>query len=131
MGAGVFGCGDKPVDTFDRDVALEPALSLSGPVAAPKRRYVMVRKEERCEVRSLEKGVVVATPIPDTACPKDLALGERISLAGSICMRDGGATADRNVPVQCPPALIRAEALTVAGSASASMSTAPTVRKPK
>lgn len=131
MGAAIWlvACGDKPVDTFDRDIAVEPALSLSGTIATPKRRYVMVRNEERCEVRAVEKGVVVATPTPDTACPKDLALGERITLAGSVCMRDGGVTADRNIPVQCPPALIKAETAALKGSASASASAS--ARKPK
>lgn len=123
------------MDTFDRDIAVEPALSLSGTVAAPKRRFAMVRRDERCEVHVVEKGVVVATPVPDTACPKDLALGERITLAGRVCMRDGGVTADRNVPVPCPPALIRAETDALRGSAAASASasapkSAP-ARKPK
>ena len=68
----------------------------------------MVRTGDRCEVTiEWEAGLSERMP-KDYACPKDLALGERISIKGMTCMREGETPA-RNVPVVCPDPLTNAE----------------------
>lgn len=103
----VAACGE-PRDEPSDPQQLEPATSLSAP-ARPRPRYVMTRTGERCVIERFEESVASETLVPDVACPKDLELGERVRLTGMTCIREGGATQDRNVPVVCPPTLTRAE----------------------
>ncbi|NUP13451.1 MAG: hypothetical protein HOW73_46025 [Polyangiaceae bacterium] len=85
-----------------------PVPSLSAPIR-PLDRYVMAKRDERCVVEVLRDDVVVETLEPDYACPRDLEMGERIRLTGMVCMREGGESAERNVPVVCPNPLTNAE----------------------
>lgn len=71
----------------------------------PARLLIFERTAAGCAVAVLEgesKEELAREP-----CPRDLELGERMRLAGAICMRDSPVEA-RKVPVRCPGALLDA-----------------------
>ena len=72
-----------------------------------KRRGVLEKIGERCVVLRIDEGERI-TRIEETACPIDLELGERLRLAGAVCLREGGSQA-RARPVVCPDPLTNAE----------------------
>lgn len=80
----------------------------------------MSRVTDRCEILVYREDDAVERLPEDEACPKDLEPGERIRLTGSVCMREGAATPERNVPVVCPNPLMRAERDRRSAAASAS-----------
>jgi hypothetical protein len=68
----------------------------------PTRRFYLGRTEARCEVYAADPdGTSPATPTP---CPPDLSPGERIRIAGKVCMRESDDP-DRQKPVVCPDPL--------------------------
>lgn len=113
-------CADEPATT---PVAATPAggvASAGGPATAsggapaaiatarrPTRKYYFGRTRERCEVYWVD-GDRVSTPAP-APCPADLAVGERIRLAGMTCLREGSSDPAREHPVVCPDPLTNAE----------------------
>lgn len=102
----VAGCHSE-ASTAPPDAA--PVIDAGAPDAAlprrPTRRYYLGRNAERCEVYSIDGDVV--SPAERTPCPQELAVGERIRLAGKTCLREGRP--DRTQPVVCPGALVTAE----------------------
>jgi hypothetical protein len=71
----------------------------------PAQRLFFTHETDGCHVVVIEGGTT--TPIEATACPLDLALGERIRLAGDVCLREGSP--ERSLPVVCPGELTSAE----------------------
>ena len=72
----------------------------------PSRRYVLAHTKERCVVY-WEDGDQRSEPL-EVRCPRELESGERIRLAGQVCMREGAAR-ERGVPVRCPTSLVALE----------------------
>jgi len=106
--AAILSCDQTSPQPPPMESSLEPPLGMLGSVRRPATRYAMVRTGERCQV-TIEWEAGLAERLPkDHACPKDLALGERILLSGATCIR-AGETPARNVPVVCPDPLTNAE----------------------
>jgi hypothetical protein len=70
----------------------------------PTRRYRMTRVDDRCEVGFTDDRVA-SKPIV-VPCPGQIANGERIRLAGKVCLRESPGDASREVPVLCPDHLL-------------------------
>lgn len=98
--------------TADTSPATAPSSSESVPevtpaVRRPTRRYFMERLGGRCEVYFTDPDLVSARL--EAPCPEQIASGERIRLAGKVCLREGAADPARDVPVLCPDHLLRLE----------------------
>jgi hypothetical protein len=76
-------------------------------VRRPPWRFVFERTGERCRVRRIDGGERVVDG-EDAACPAYLQVGDRIRLAGAVCLHETGATRTGR-PVVCPDALTNAE----------------------
>jgi hypothetical protein len=68
----------------------------------PTRRFYLGRTDARCEVYAADPDGT--TPATSTPCPPDLAPGERIRIAGKVCMRESDDPSRRQ-PVVCPDPL--------------------------
>jgi hypothetical protein len=77
-------------------------------VRRPPWRFVFEKTGERCVVLRIDQGAII-TRGEEAACPVDMVQGERLRLAGSVCLREGGDPA-RAIPVVCPDVLTTAEA---------------------
>jgi hypothetical protein len=107
--AWALACDSGTSETALRSAPPEAGATLSGPIRRPSERFVMSRVEERCEILVYREDEAVERLPEDWACPKDLEPGERIRLTGAVCVREGAATPERNVPVVCPNPLTNAE----------------------
>lgn len=87
--------------------ASESVPEVTAAVRRPTRRYFMARLGDRCEVYFTDAELVSA-PL-EAPCPDPIASGERIRLAGKVCLREGAADPARDVPVLCPDHLLRIE----------------------
>jgi hypothetical protein len=109
LGAGVAGCNDSSEEgapPLEADAGLTDASTDgSGGPRRPARRYYMTRTEKRCEVYSVEGDQI--SPAMPAPCPAVIEVGERIRLAGRVCLREG--TPQREQPVVCPGDLLYAE----------------------
>ncbi len=76
-------------------------------VKRPPWQFLLEKTGERCVVLRVDEGERI-TRIEETACPVDMEVGERLRLAGSVCLREGGSQA-RAMPVVCPDPLTNAE----------------------
>ncbi len=101
----VVGCdaevraGAKPVSSL--------AASSFAPVASSmtmtRPPHVLERAGDRCVLFTVVRSErVLGDSVP---CPSDLEDGERIRLAGRVCLRESGS-AHRSLPVRCPPELV-------------------------
>lgn len=76
-------------------------------VKRPPWQFFLEKTGERCVVLRVDDGEHI-TRIEETACPIDMEIGEKLRLAGSVCVREGGSQA-RAIPVVCPDPLTNAE----------------------
>jgi hypothetical protein len=107
--------------------AASDSIDLPSPVLSAKRptvRFYMERTSDRCSVYWTDGDV--KGPPTDQACPEDLALGDRVRIAGMTCTREN-ALGEPPMPTLCPVALLRFERSyrLAAASAAASASSAP------
>lgn len=101
-------CGDgggEHVVPQGSEPTAEPAWNPE--VRRPVWRFVFERTGERCVVRRID-GNERVTDGEEAACPVDMRVGERIRLAGSVCLRESDEAA-RARPVVCPDPLTNAE----------------------
>jgi hypothetical protein len=73
----------------------------------PKRTYYLAYKADRCLVYWVDgqqQSVTRTEP-----CPRELQAGERVRLAGRVCIRESDNHA-REGPMRCPQPLVEAEA---------------------
>lgn len=97
--------GEKQVVPQGSEPTAEPAWNPE--VRRPPWRFVFERTGERCIVRRIEGNERVIDG-EDAACPVDMRVGERIRLAGAVCLRESQDGA-RARPVVCPDPLTNAE----------------------
>lgn len=108
VGVASPACGDAADHAVPQgaEPVAEPAWQPE--VRRPGWRFVFERTGSRCTVRRID-GNERVTDGDDAPCPTFLQVGDRIRLAGSVCLheRRGAATASR--PVVCPDVLTNAE----------------------
>ncbi len=101
------GCERTSADSAARDGAERTSVAgdaLPAPLR-PARLLILERTAVGCAVAALEGES--REELARLPCPRDLELGERVRLAGAICMRDSPVDT-RKVPVRCPGALLDA-----------------------
>ena len=103
------GCPASETDPAQARRAEEPGTepSWNPDVRRPPWKFVFEKTGERCVVLRIDESERIVRG-EESACPIDMEVGERLRLAGSVCIREGGKQA-RVMPVVCPDPLTLAE----------------------
>ena len=101
----LVGCEGKLRD--DAKPVSSLVASSFAPIASsqsmPRQEHVLERAGDSCVLFSvLGSERALGDPVD---CPGDLEDGERIRLAGRVCLRESG-NAHRSLPVRCPSQLV-------------------------
>lgn len=101
----------------DTDLAPRPASDaaefppIATSVVGKSPVFLLEQTGDRCRI--FEATGATRTLGDDATCPREIADGERIRLAGRACFRESGDPT-RAVPVRCPSELVDRAAATVA-----------------
>ncbi len=106
----VCGCNSAPPSGGEKPPAHDksPLPDITSTARHAERGYLMTRTGSRCDVFVVDD--LGTSPPNQVNCPPDSILlpGERIRIAGKVCMREG-PDPNRVLPVICPDPLTNLE----------------------